>query len=130
MWAVGVFFASLLSGRYPCVRSVDDLIALAEVTELFGSKRISAVASKMNRTFVIDKKIQPPCELRQVVQRLRDSLISNRCGDIYEQNIYRLFLPTEAYDLLDSLLEPDPDKRSTAEQALKHPFFSDALKLV
>lgn len=33
--------------------------------------------------------------------------------------------PAVAYDLLSRLLEVNPQKRITAEEALKHPFFSD-----
>lgn len=33
--------------------------------------------------------------------------------------------PDSAYDLLNRLLDLDPDTRITAEEALKHPFFSE-----
>lgn len=34
-------------------------------------------------------------------------------------------VPDEAYELLDRLLDLNPDSRITAAQALKHPLFSD-----
>ena len=39
-------------------------------------------------------------------------------------------LDTEGIDLLEKLLRLEPDKRISAEEALKHPFFDDILPTV
>lgn len=35
-------------------------------------------------------------------------------------------VPEDAVDLLDRLLDPNPARRYTAEQAMRHPYFSNA----
>ena len=49
-----------------------------------------------------------------------------------EKNMKELFpnLDSEGLDLLKKFLKLEPEKRTSAEEALKHPFFDDILPTV
>lgn len=46
MWSAGVILLSLLSGRYPFFKASDDLIALAQIMTIRGSKETIEAANK------------------------------------------------------------------------------------
>ena len=107
IWSAGVIFAALLSRRYPFFSSTDDLTSLAEIISLFGTKRVSNAAFAIGRTIVTSAKHQPALNLKDVCLKLR-----NDCAQIDDS----------AFDLLDKLLDPNPNSRITAADALNHPF--------
>jgi serine/threonine protein kinase len=108
IWSAGVIFASLLSGRYPFFRNTDDMTSLAEITTLMGTKRVMRAASDLGKRITMTAKTKAPIDLKSLLLRLR--------GDP------EFDAPDTAYHLLDSLLEPNPRIRITADEALQHPF--------
>lgn len=116
VWSAGVIFISLLSARYPFFRNSDDMTSLSEIISLLGSKRVFRAAKKLGKALTIDNLNRPPCNLKLVCETLRQNGQHPLVG-----------VPDSAYDLLDRLLDPYPLKRITAEQALKHPFISQAM---
>ncbi|RWS02081.1 cell division cycle 7-related protein kinase-like protein [Dinothrombium tinctorium] len=108
IWSAGVIFASLLSTRYPFFRNTDDLTSLAEIITVFGTKRIHEVASHLGKNLVISVKNKPPLSFKILFAKLRGEE-NSEIDDL-------------AYDLLEKLLEPNPDLRITAEEAIHHPF--------
>lgn len=109
IWSAGVVFASLLSGRYPFFRNVDDMTALAEIIILRGSKRLFKAARQMGRAVSMPFSEKPPLDLKLVCTKMRPPTC-------------QIDLPDSAYDLLDQLLDPNPLTRPTATQALNHEF--------
>ncbi len=62
-----------------------------------------------------DKK---PCDLKDICVNLRQGVVKSSKQEIIIEQF-----PDSAYDLLKKLLDLDSDKRYTASDALKHPFF-------
>lgn len=155
IWAVGVIFISILSAVYPFFKAPDDFLALAEIVTLFGDQAIRRTALALSRQLSMSHKCKP-LDLRKICIRLRnrdknakasktttDSTTSEQCSNCqqtassclcadskYKESEGMLaadIFPASAYDLLGKLLEVNPHKRISAEEALKHPFFSEQL---
>ena len=63
---------------------------------------------------------------RRVKEHLIEQLNKNNLlADMKEEQKVEDYLGTHWFDLIDKMLTLDPDKRITAEEALKHPFFTD-----
>lgn len=120
MWSAGVIYASLLSGRYPFFRCMDDMTCLAEIITLIGSSKVKRAASALGKTLLISTK-RPPMDLKTVCVKLRDSLQQS------PNNVLQFQAPDSAYDLLSHLLDPNPFTRFSASEALTHPFFTESL---
>ena len=110
VWSAGVIFASLLSGRYPFFRNIDDMTALAEIIAVLGTRRVTKAAKDLNKTLIVSNEYQP-MNLKELCERLRNDSTFNA--------------PDTAYDLLDKLLDPNPKYRWSASKALTHPFFAE-----
>ena len=111
VWSAGVMLISLISGRYPFFRNAEDMVSLAEIVSLLGSKRVVRAARRLQKSITLNPDDHPAQDLRQVCTSLRPA-------DHPLHNV-----PDSTYDLMDRLLDPNPLKRITAEAALKHPFF-------
>ena len=111
MWSCGVILLSILTGRYPFFKCNDDVEELIQITRVIGTDRVFAIARRFNR--VIDShgadiECHPP-SLRDLCFSLNASLADSG-------------FPESVFDLLNRLLDPDPDTRITANQALAHAF--------
>ena len=60
-------------------------------------------------------------DIKDLCVGLRKNALKSCKNKSAEQKLIEF--PDSAYDLLKKLLELDSDKRLSAEQALKHPFF-------
>jgi len=111
IWSAGVILASLLSGRYPFFRNTDDMMALAEIASLLGTKKICREGKRLGRiiTLASPNREKAPLDLKVVCEKLRP------------QGTERDF-PNQAYDLLGRLLDPNHWTRISAADALEHPF--------
>ncbi|RZF39923.1 hypothetical protein LSTR_LSTR002326 [Laodelphax striatellus] len=149
IWAAGVIFLSILSGSYPFFQSRDDLIALTEIITIFGTSSVKNLAAKLGKNLICSSEKQP-VNLKQVCQRLRrrkleyaslspnlklhlcttcdhyvfptDGCLCNTDVRTDSEFQHSSQFPDPAYDLLQRLLDIDPDSRITAEDALNHPF--------
>ena len=102
MWSMGCILAELLLGKpvFPGTSTLNQLDRVMEVTGRPSADDIDAINSPLAQTML---ESLPPSKAR----RLRD------------------MFPTasdDALDLLKSLLQFNPNKRLTAEQALRHPY--------
>ncbi|BHF64987.1 Cell division control protein 7 [Sparganum proliferum] len=153
LWAVGVIFLSFLTGRYPFVKVNDDLEVLHVFTHLLGYERMQRGAHSVGRRLLVDPKPAPLGDTETPLSFLRKRLIAIRklerrlvapppplavpTGDpkatspnfastsstlIALPNTHRF--PSFAYDLVARLLEPSPNRRITATDALQHPYIS------
>ncbi len=49
MWAAGVIFLSILSGRYPFFKAQDDMTALIQIMSIFGTEAMMQAAQRYGR---------------------------------------------------------------------------------
>lgn len=111
MWSCGVILLSILTGRYPFFKCNDDVEELVQITRVIGTDRIFAIAKRFNR--VIDTHGADIGLQRKPLRELCLSLNAALPDRGY---------PDSVFDLLERMLDPDPDTRITASQALAHPF--------
>ncbi|XP_011209468.2 cell division cycle 7-related protein kinase [Bactrocera dorsalis] len=155
IWAAGVIFLSILSSVYPFFKAPNDFVALAEMVTIFGDKTIRKTAFILDRLLTLSQKTKPldlrklcvrfrnrvkfssPDLLKKYQRSDGTCEVCRNCDQFYfnclctETNYNTEPLddddpfPASAYDLLYKLLEVNPLERITAEEALKHPFFSE-----
>lgn len=156
VWAAGVIFLSVLSSVYPFFKAPNDFVALAEIVTIFGDRAIRKTALALERMVTISQRSKPLNLRKLCLRFRHRLIFSDpqmirkhespdgRCDvckncDQYFFNClceesdyvtepldpYECF-PASAYDLLGRLLEINPHKRITAEEALNHPFFTEA----
>jgi cell division control protein 7 len=49
IWSAGIIFLSILSGRYPFFKAVDDNMAIMQLISLFGSETVRKAALKYGK---------------------------------------------------------------------------------
>ncbi|KAK2895494.1 cell division cycle 7-related protein kinase [Channa argus] len=70
MWSAGVILLSLLSGRYPFFKASDDLISLAQIMTIRGSKETIQAAKAFGKAVVCSREL-PRQDLRTLCETLR-----------------------------------------------------------
>lgn len=108
MWSCGIILLSILSHRHPFFTAPDDLTALCEIARVFGTKKIIETGKCCGRSVSFPEECEP-YDLRELCYRLNPS-------------ISELNLDDSVFDLLNRLLEPIPNIRITAKEALTHPY--------
>ncbi|XP_061775851.1 cell division cycle 7-related protein kinase isoform X2 [Nerophis ophidion] len=157
VWSAGVILLSLLSGRYPFFKASDDMIALAQIMTIRGSRETRRAAKAFGKAVLCSREL-PRVDLRELCETLRgrrpspddevppvtdgkdtgkgstgktpaplpkgqdptpgEKPWSGLCDERGWDKV-----PDEAYDLLDRLLDLNPNSRITAALALQHPLF-------
>jgi len=104
MWSIGCILGELLGGKpmFPGTSTMNQLDRIIEVTGRPTAEDIEAIRSPFAATML---ESLPPSQPRQL-------------SDMYAH------ASPEALDLLRRLLQFNPNKRITAEEALDHPFVS------
>ncbi|XP_062336815.1 cell division cycle 7-related protein kinase isoform X2 [Osmerus eperlanus] len=153
IWSAGVILLSLLTGRYPFFKANDDLIALAQIMTIRGSRETTQAAKEFGKAVMCSCEL-PRQDLRTLCETLRgrsspddeamplhppnidianpqEPPTEEPGGRNAEENVPEPQdeggwdqVPEEAYDLLDRLLDLNPATRITAQQALHHPLFT------
>ncbi|XP_064194243.1 cell division cycle 7-related protein kinase isoform X3 [Anguilla rostrata] len=70
MWSAGVILLSLLSGRYPFFKASDDLVALAQIMTIRGSRETIQAAKKFGKAVLCSRDL-PAQDLRTLCETLR-----------------------------------------------------------
>ena len=108
IWSAGVVLLSILSKKYPFFYPRNDLHALAEIIEIFGSNVCRQAAQRLGITLTSSKY---------------SSGISLDTLCVLDTHIKRTNLFKELSTLLKCTLTVDPNNRITAEQALRLELF-------
>lgn len=115
IWSAGVTLLYLINGRTPFVGDPEQ--NLKDIAKLRGSEDLWEVAKLHNRESLFpvelyDTQFLPSMDLKQWCQ------INTKRRDILET------IPRSFFDLLDKCLTVNPRLRISAEDALKHDFFT------
>ena len=108
MWSIGCIFAEMVTGK-PLFTGNTETDQLKKIFQIRGTP---------------NEKYAP--QLRELPEW---GVGDNNFEDYPEKNFKELFtnLDSEGIDLLQKFLNLEPDKRISAEEALKHPFFDDLM---
>ncbi|XP_043273302.1 cell division cycle 7-related protein kinase-like isoform X2 [Venturia canescens] len=121
IWACGIIMLCILSGTQPFFYCPDDCTALAEITTIFGSTRMTQCARKLGKKLIFSETL-PSIDLPSLCQKLQvRNRGSNTLSELEKEQLKHKY-PPEAYCLLIRLLDIDHKTRITADQALNHPF--------
>ncbi|XP_071730833.1 uncharacterized protein [Rutidosis leptorrhynchoides] len=116
VWSAGVTLLYLIIGKTPFVGDPEQNIK--EIAKLRGSEDLWEVAK------LHDRESSFPQELLDI-----QSLTSIKLEEWCKQNTRRPdFVPTSLIDLVDKCLTVNPRLRISAEEALRHEFFTPCLK--
>ena len=111
MWSIGCIFAEMVSGK-PLFTGNSESDQLKKIFEIKGTPNDNYASS---------------------LKELSEWGVGDNNFENYpEKNMKELFpnLDSEGLDLLQKFLQLEPEKRISAEEALKHPFFDDILPTV
>ncbi|XP_022085305.1 cell division cycle 7-related protein kinase-like isoform X2 [Acanthaster planci] len=70
MWAAGVIFLSILSGRYPFFKAQDDMTALAQIMSIVGTEEMKTAAREYGKEITCSVKL-PAMDLKKMCIQLR-----------------------------------------------------------
>lgn len=125
MWSAGVILLTLLARRFPFFHSADDIDALLEVTNLFGTRKMRETAMLHGQIFEtnVPTYSEKGHSLEKVVLWCTGRSSRDKNGD----KVSGLSAEEkDAVNFLGRCLECDPNKRITASEALIHPFIASA----
>lgn len=77
MWAAGVIFLSILSGRYPFFRAPDDVTALAQIMSIMGTEETKEAAEANGKNLQCSVKL-PAMDLKTMCQQLRLGAVQHK----------------------------------------------------
>ncbi|GAA5984431.1 hypothetical protein JCM11641_000135 [Rhodosporidiobolus odoratus] len=136
IWSVGIIMLCFLTRRFPFFNSNDDTEALAEITAIFGKKKMELCAALHNRTFqsnIPDYDDQAHANLHELVRELNPPIVVENSPDPYgtvpssTTEINKWYKGSglfQCVDLMKRCLDLDCTARWTAQECLEHPFFT------
>lgn len=125
IWSVGVILLTMLSRRFPFFHSADDIDALLEITTIFGRKKMRDTALLHGQVF--ETNVPSYSESGHSLEKII-LWCTGRTGDKSQPKKELDDEEKEAVQFLYRLLECNPAKRITADEALRHPFITKALE--
>ena len=120
IWSAGIILLTIICKRFPFFNSADDIDAVVELATLFGRAKMRKAALLHGQAFemAIPTISESGHTLEAIIIWSLDRPQRDRQGN---KNVLK---PDErpVVRFLEALLELNPAKRLTAEQALEHPF--------
>merc|ERR1712018_891699 len=98
--------------------------ALAEITTVMGTDAVVQAAEQYGKGFICSEKIAP-VDFQDICSKLSSRPEADSHGRAIVAPPATLAGSNEAIDLLKEMLQLFQNERITAEQALKHPLFSN-----
>jgi cell division control protein 7 len=123
MWSVGVILLTMLSRRFPFFHSADDIDALLEITTIVGRKKMRETSLLHGQVF--ETNVPSYSENGHTLEKII-LWCTGRTGDKTQPKKELEDEEKEAVQFLYRLLECNPAKRITADEALRHPFIAKA----
>ncbi|KAJ4991415.1 hypothetical protein SVAN01_03062 [Stagonosporopsis vannaccii] len=123
MWSVGVILLTMLSRRFPFFHSADDIDALLEIATIFGRKKMRETSLLHGQVF--ETNIPSYSESGHSLEKII-LWCTGRTGDKTAPKKELEGDEKEAVQFLYRLMECNPAKRITADEALRHPFIVKA----
>lgn len=127
IWSAGVILLTLLSRRFPFFHSADDIDALLEITTIFGRKKMKETSLLHGQIF--ETNIPSYSDNGHTLEKII-LWCTGRSGKDEATGAKQELDEDEkeAVKFLYRLLECDPSKRITADEALRHPFLTKAFE--
>lgn len=131
IWAAGVILLTFLSRRFPFFNSPDDVEALIEISTIFGKTRMQKCA--LLHGCIYEVTIPTIHDTHYPLPTIVDWALSidkkrSNNNGIVVGSLQGIFpddkSQTDTFELLDAILELDPEKRIDAKSALKMSFFN------
>lgn len=116
MWSAGIILLSMLSGRYPFFYPSDDISELVQIMSVCGVEEIQNAVQNQGKRIIVSESVAKQLERGWKGWKELCEKANPKGSFVY---------PDSVYSLLGGLLEPDPSKRLSAEEALNHPFFKE-----
>ncbi|KAM0753361.1 kinase-like protein [Meredithblackwellia eburnea MCA 4105] len=141
IWSAGIMMLCFLARRFPFFNSTDDTEALAEITAIFGKRKMERCAAIHNRTFqtnITDYELPKHSSMHALIKSINPTIVVHNSpepwGDIPSdpEKDNEWYPGSELYfavDMMKRCLELDLTKRWTAEELLEHPFFEGEFDL-
>ncbi|KAM0788031.1 hypothetical protein ACM66B_006230 [Microbotryomycetes sp. NB124-2] len=138
VWSAGIILLCFLTRRFPFFNSNDDVEALAEIVAIFGARKMELCAALHNRTFItnVPQYAEPAHPtVAALVKSLNPPIFVENSPDPYgeipssNESDATWFAGSELADcinLLKRCLELDCTRRWTADELLRHEFFTRA----
>ena len=112
MWSVGCLFGAMLFQTDFLFNGKSNQDQLILIAKQFGFEKIKNFLDKYKKDCFLSQKM---------VKKMKDFKEKNWDEFINDKNKY--LINNNALDLLNKLLEIDPEKRIKAKEAMNHPYF-------
>ncbi|KZF21812.1 kinase-like protein [Xylona heveae TC161] len=124
IWSAGVILLTILARRFPFFHSADDIDAMIEIATIFGAKRMRACALLHGTVFEANIPTigERGFSFEKII--LWSTSRSGKREDGREETLSAD--EQQAVRFLQRCMELDPEKRISAEEALRHEFLAGA----
>jgi cell division control protein 7 len=123
IWSAGVILLTILSRRFPFFNSADDIEAMIEIATIFGIRRMKQAALLHGTVFETNIPT-----IGQAGFSLEKIILWSTCRNDGGKTGEEATLTSEersAVRFLEKCFDLDPNRRITADEALRHEFLAE-----
>lgn len=113
VWSIGCIFGELLC-QEPLFHAKDEIGLVSQLVQTFGN-------------FTADENLMPGSSFSPIDPSLKKTFSNIRpigLAELIRQKA-KFYISDETFDLLNKMLQVNPNKRISCKEALEHPYFSD-----